>query len=91
MVYIQGADTGPFLFLGTELASDAQQALGVYLLNEQMMVCFGTKGISIKMCILVGGGLFRNLDAFSFLTCFPLACFQTGFCSIAQESLELIM
>lgn len=27
----------PFLFPGTELASDAQQALGVYLLNEWMM------------------------------------------------------
>lgn len=91
MVYIQGADTIPFLFPGTELASDAQQALSVYLLNEWMMVCFGTNGAPIEMFILVGVGLLRNLDPFCLLTCFLLACFQTGSRSIAQDGLGLTM
>lgn len=90
VVYIQGADTVTFLFLGVELVSDAQQALGVYLLNEWMMGMFWNKWRTHQDVHPGRSDLFRNLDPFSLLTCF-LLCFQTGSCSTAQDGLELTM
>lgn len=78
MVYIQGVDTVPLLFLGSELASDAQQALGVYLLNEWMMVCFGTNGAPVKICILVGVAYLETWTHFLCLFVFCLLVFKQG-------------